>query len=88
MIRTPVVLEGRIAQGNLLGSTSRGKTANGATEENEHHRTAQHLVAHELYAWGCTDGDDSQSTGSMGIGRSEHKPHPMPVLAHRPSHYC
>ena len=86
VVRTLVVLEGRVAQSYLLGSATGGKAADDATEEDEHDGAAQHLVAHKMDAWCRTDSDDGEGPCCMGIGQSEHEPHAVPPLTHRPRH--
>ena len=86
VIRTPVVFERRITQGQLLRPFVRSKTANQATEEDEHHGAAKHFVVHEFHAWSSSDGYDGEGSSSVSIRQTEHQPHTVPALSHRPSH--
>ena len=86
VIRTSVVLQCCIAQCQMLGTITGGEPANDTTEENKHYGGVQYLIRHQIYLRSSSYHNNSQRTGSMGIGKAEHQPHRVTVLPTPPRH--
>ena len=86
VIGAAIVLESGITKGKSLRTPVCGEAANEATEQNQHDCSAQDLVVHKPHTWCRAYCHNGESTCGMCVGESEHEPHTVPALAHRPGH--
>ena len=86
MIGTSVVFERRIAECQPFSPSSRSKSTNQTTEQDEHNGSAKHFIIHKIDAWSSSDGYDCEGSSRVSISQTEHQPHTIPALSHRPSH--
>ena len=76
-----------VGERQCAGSPAGGQTAHDAAAQDEQHGSVEHLFAHQTHMRVDAYHHDGQCTSRVGVGQTEHQPHPIAVVTALPGHH-